>query len=278
MADHFAVKQLIPLFTEDGRFYVLALSQKQVRFFKCTRTGIQERAMPEMLKSIDDLRQFDETEEHLQGHTIAPTPGASGGTTMTLHSYGTIADKAQYKADVQRYVRTISRKLEKYLNGETEPLILAAVEYEQAFYRQVNAYRHLLDQGIPGNPEGLNEDQIHRAAWEIVEPRFTQDRQTSLQHFADLLNTDKTSDKLEQILPAAVHGRVRALYLRTDVPVWGKFNPAAFSVEVHDAPRAGDTDLLCLATIYVLQSKGMVYALHKEDMPTKTPQAAMFRY
>ena len=75
VADHFAVKQLIPLFTEDGRFYVLALSQKQVRFFVATRTGIQERAVPEMPKNIDDLRQFDETEERLHGHTIAPTPG-----------------------------------------------------------------------------------------------------------------------------------------------------------------------------------------------------------
>ncbi len=278
VADHFAIRQLIPLFTEDGRFYILALSQKQVRFFQATRTGIQELAVPEMLKSIDDLRQFDETEEHLKGHAVGPTPGTPGDATMTLHSYGTIVDKAQYKADVQRYVRVVSRKLEKYLDAETAPLVLAAVEYEQAFYRQVNAYRPLLDQGILGNPDGLSEDEIHQAAWEIVEPRFTQERQTSLRHFGDLSNTDKTSDKLEQILPAAVHGRIRTLYLRTDVPIWGKFDPAALSVEIHDSPRDGDVDLLSLATIHVLQNRGMVYALHKEEMPTRAPQAAMFRY
>ena len=130
-----------------------------------------------------------------------------------------------------------------------------------------------------GNPDGLNDDQIHRAAWEIVEPHFTQDRQTSLAALRRSVRTPtRRLDKLEQILPAAVHGRVRTLYLRTDVPVWGRFDPATLSVEIHDAPRDGDTDLLCLATIHVLQSKGMVYALRKEEMPTKTPQAAMFRY
>jgi len=278
VTDHFAVRQLIPLFTEDGRFFILALSQKRIRFFEAARTGIQERVVPEMLKSIEDLRQFDETEEYLQSHTISPAPGTRGETTMALHSYGTVADKAQYKANVQRYVHTVSRKLEKFLDGETAPLVLVAVEYEQALYRQENAYHHLLDKGVPGNPDGYGEDQIHHAAWEIVEPHFARARQISLGHFADLSNTDKTTDKLEQLLPSAFHGRVRSLYLRTDVPVWGRFDTKTSSVEIHDTPREGDMDLLCLAAIYTLQNKGMVYALHKEEMPTDSPQAAMFRY
>lgn len=278
VADHFALKQLIPLFTEDGRFFILALSQKRIRFFEATRTGIQEQVVPDMLKSIEDLKQYDETDEFLHGHTIAPTPGPRGESTMALHSFGTVADKAQYKADVRRYVHVVCRTLEKYLDGETSPLILAAVEYEQAFYRQENAYDHLLDKGILGNPDGYGEDQIHHAAWEIAEPYFARAKQISLGHFADLSNTDKATDKLEQLLPAAVHGRVRSLYLRTDVPVWGRFDTKTFSVEIHDTPREGDLDLLCLATIYTLQNKGMVYALRKEEMPTASPQAAMFRY
>lgn len=278
VADHFAIKQLIPLFTEDGRFYILALSQKHIRFFMATRTGIQEHPVPDMLKNIDDLRRLDETEEHLRGHSISPTPGAMGTATVALHSYGTAADKAADKADVQRYVQAVCRRLEKHLNGETAPLVLAAVEYEQAFYRQENTYPHLLARGVLGNPDGLNEDEIHQVAWETVEPHFAQARQISLGHFNDLSNTDKTSDKIEEILPAAANGRVRALYLRTDVPVWGRFDPATLAVEAHDAPRDGDTDLLCLAAIYVLQNKGTTYAVHKEDLPTDSPQAAMFRY
>ncbi len=279
VTDHFAVRQLIPLFTEDGRFYTLAMSQKHIRLFEATRTGIQERAVPDMLQNIEELRKYDGTEEYLQGHTIAPTSGTGGtGAILALHSSGTIADKAQYKADVQRYVHAVARKLDRFLTDDTAPLVLAAVEYEQAFFRQECEYPHLLETGIEGNPDGLNEDQIHRAAWEIVEPQFTKAKKESLGHFADLLNTGKTSDKIEQILPAAAHGRVRALYLRTDVPVWGRFDPKTSAVEVHETAQEGDRDLLDLATIHVLQNKGIAYALHKEEMPTKNPHAAMFRY
>lgn len=279
VADHFAVRQLIPLFTEDGRFYTLAMSQKHIRFFEATRTGIQERFVPDMLKNIEELRKYDVTEEYLQGHTIAPTTGTGGtGAILTLHSYGTIADKAQYKADVQRYVHAVARKLDAFLANDTAPLVLAAVEYEQAFFRQECEYPHLLETGIEGNPDGLNEDQIHHAAWGIVEPQFTRAKKESLRHYADLLNTGKTSDKIEQILPAAAHGRVRALYLRTDVPVWGRFDPKTSAVEVHETHQEGDLDLLNLATIHVLQNKGIAYALHKEEMPTQNPHAAMFRY
>lgn len=279
VTDHFAVRQLVPLFTEDGRFYVLAMSQKHIRFFEATRTGTQERVVPDMLKSIEDFRKYDVTEEYLQAHTIATTTGAgAAGAVMTLHSSGTIADKAQYKADVQRYVHAIARKLDKFLADDTAPLVLAAVEYEQAFFRQECTYHHLLEAGIEGNPDGLNEDQIHHAAWEVVEPVFGRAKRDSLSHYADLLNTGKTSDKIEQILPAAAHGRVRALYLRTDVPVWGRFDPKTSAVEVHEALQDGDRDLLDLATIHVLQNKGIAYALRKEEMPTKNPHAAMFRY
>lgn len=279
VTDHFAVRQLIPLFTEDGRFFVLAMSQKRVRFFEATRTGIQERVVPDMLKSIEDLRKYNVTDEYLHAHTIAPTTGTGGtGAVMTLHSYGTIADKAQYKADVQQYVHAVARKLDKFLADEAAPLVLASVEYEQAFFRQETEYRHLLEQGIEGNPDGYSDDQIHQAAWEIAEPHFAQAKWDSLKHFADLSNTGKTSDKIEQILPAALHGRVRTLYLRTDVPVWGRFDPKTSGVVVHDPAEEGDRDLLCLATIHVLQNRGTAYALNKEEMPTKNPHAAMFRY
>ena len=223
VADHFSIKQLIPLFSEDGRFYVLALSQKRIRFYEATRTSIQERAVPEMPKSIDDLRQFDEAQAQLQGHTMA-LAGTAGRTNIVFHGQGNIADKATYKAEVMQYVTAVCKKLEKYLDGQTAPLVVAAVEYEQAFYREANSYHNLLEEGVLGNPDGLNDGQIHRAAWEVVEPHFTEARRTILGHFADLSNTDKTSDRLEKILPAACHGRVRTLFIETQARTWGLFD------------------------------------------------------
>jgi hypothetical protein len=276
IADHFSVKPLIPLFTEDGRFYVLALSQKQIRFFDATRTGIQQRAVPDMLKSIDDLRQFQEAEDYIEGHTITLSPGVR--MDVILHGQGNIADKTTYKADLTQYLLAVSKRLEKYLDAETTPLVLAAVEYEQSIYRQVSAYHHLVEEGIYGNPDELGEEELHRAAWKIVAPLVAEARKTSLQHFADLSDTDKTSDEIEEILPAALHGRVRTLFVRREARLWGRFDEDRLTVETHENPRPGDTDLLDLAAIYVLQSRGAVYALPQEEMPTESLQAALFRY
>ncbi len=276
VADHFSVKQLIPLFSEDGRFYILALSQKRIRFFEATRSSIQERVLPEMLRSIADLKQYDEAQEQLQSHTLGSVGAA--GTSMIIHGQGAIADKATYKADVRGYVNIVCKRLERYLDGQTAPLVVAAVEYEQSFYRQANSYHNLQEEGIVGNPDGLNDGQIHRAAWEIVEPHFAEARRISLKHFADLSNTDKATDKLEEIVPAACHGRVRTLFIETQARTWGKFDAAKSSVEIHAGPAQDDVDLIDLATVCVLQNKGMIYALPRGQMPTEAHQAAIFRY
>jgi hypothetical protein len=276
VADHFTVKQLIPLFSEDGRFYVLALSQKRIRFFEATRSSIQERVMPDMLRSIADLKQYDEAQEQLQSHTLGSAGAA--GTSMIFHGQGAVADKANYKADVRGYVSIVCKKLERYLDGQTAPLVVAAVEYEQSFYRQSNSYHNLLEEGIVGNPDGLSDEEIHRPAWEIVEPHFAEARRVSLKHFADLSNTDKTTDRLEEIVPAACHGRVRTLFIQTQVRRWGKFDDLKSSVEIHDSPARDDVDLIDLATVCVLQNKGMIYALPREEMPTESEVAALFRY
>jgi len=203
VAPHFSLKQLIPLFAEDGRFYILALSQKRIRLLEATRTSIQEHEIPDMLKSIADLKQYHEAREQLQGHTMTLTGTAAPRAHIVFHGQGNIADKATYKADVAQYINMVCKKLEKHLDAQNAPLVLAAVEYEQAFYREANTYRHLLENGILGNPDYLNEDEIHAAAWEVVAPHFAAARQESLGHFADLSNTGKTSARIEEILPAA---------------------------------------------------------------------------
>jgi hypothetical protein len=276
VTDHFSIKQMVPLFSEDGRFYILAFSQKQIRFFEGTRLGIQEIKVPEMLKDIGDLRQYDVAEDHIQGHTMAMTQ--TTGTNVIFHGQGTIADKATYKEDVTRYVQAVARKLEKHLSTERAPLVLAGVEYEQAFYRQENAYQNLLDEGIVGNPEELDQNQLHDAAWEIVEPRFADAKRTILGHYANLSNTDRTSDRLETILPAAYHGRVRALFIETNAQTWGRFDPDTLLTTIHGHPAEGDADLIDLATVYVLEHQGTIYALRREEMPAASPVAAMFRY
>ncbi|HBL11950.1 MAG TPA: hypothetical protein DD379_11175, partial [Cyanobacteria bacterium UBA11162] len=61
VTDHFHLKPLLPLLTEDGRFYILGLSQQDIRLFECTRYSVSEVELPDVPKSIDEALLYDET-------------------------------------------------------------------------------------------------------------------------------------------------------------------------------------------------------------------------
>src|SRR5262245_6125038 len=63
VTDHFQVKPLLPLLTDDGRFYVLALSQKSVRLLLGTRQTIGEVALQGVPTSFDEALQSDWVDE-----------------------------------------------------------------------------------------------------------------------------------------------------------------------------------------------------------------------
>src|SRR5437588_3078319 len=63
VADHFHIKPLIPLLSGDGRFYLLALSQKSVRLFQGTRHTVSEVDVRTIPKSKDEALQTDWEEQ-----------------------------------------------------------------------------------------------------------------------------------------------------------------------------------------------------------------------
>ncbi len=279
VADHFSVKQLIPLFSEDGRFYVLALSQKRIRFFEATRTSIQERAVPDMLKSIDDLRQFDEAQAQVQGHTMALAGAPAAQTNVVFHGQGSIADKATYKAEVMEYIQ---RRLQEA--GEVPGCPDRSFGSGRRRLRASSLPRGQLLPPSFGRrhfwaiPMSSVRGRSTRRPGKSSSPTSPRDAKPVWRHFADLSHTDKTSDRLEEILPAACHGRVRTLFVQAQAHTWGKYEAEGLSVETHTAPAPGDVDLIDVVTVCVLQNKGMIYALPPDQMPVQSNVAALLRY
>ncbi|MBD0361532.1 MAG: hypothetical protein ICV55_01900, partial [Coleofasciculus sp. C3-bin4] len=51
VTDHFHLKPLLPVLTGDGRYYVLALSQQDIRLLECTRSSVREIQLEDVPKS-----------------------------------------------------------------------------------------------------------------------------------------------------------------------------------------------------------------------------------
>ena len=134
--------------------------------------------------------------------------------------------------------------------------------------------------GISGNPERLRADELHAEAWRILQPHFQQIRQTAKQRYRQLSgqNSDLASDDLNRILPAALHGQVEVLFVAVGTQQWGEFDLANLRVHKNEAYRPGNEDLLDRAAVLTLLNGGTVFAVRKDQVPSRNLAAAILRY
>jgi len=272
VAERFHVKPLLALYAGDGPFYVLALSQNQVRLLAGTRHSVEAVPLEGVPASLADALQREEAERGLQFHTR--TPAGKGERAAIFHGHG----DEEAKDRLLRYFRQVDRGLGDLLRGEPAPLVLAAVEYLMPIYREANTFPHLLPEGIPGNPEGLAADELHRRAWAIVEPRLRTAERAAAARYRQLRGTGRTANDVEGAVVAASQGRVDTLFVPIGRQVWGRVDPETATVHMREAPEPGDEDLLDLAAVHTLVHGGTVYPVEPGAGPDDAPLAAILRY
>nr|WP_217523290.1 hypothetical protein [Pleurocapsa sp. PCC 7327] len=210
VGDRFYLKPLLPLLTGDGQFYILALSQNQVRLFQGTRYSVDEVKLEDLPTSIAEALKYDDPEKSLQFHT-GTSGGGNGDRAAMFHGHGA-GDEAQ-KDNLLRYFRRVNQGLQELLKNRRSPLILASVDYLLPIYQQANTYPHLLDVGITGNPEERKAEELHAQAWEIVQPYFEQEQQKASDRYQALIGTGQTASTIQEVVPATYYQRVETLFV-----------------------------------------------------------------
>jgi hypothetical protein len=276
VAERFHVKPLLPLLSGDGRFYILALSQDEVRLLLGTRYTVGEVDLEGAPTSLAEALRFDDPEGRLQFHTASGPTGGRGGRPAMFFGQG--APSQDQKGDILRYFQKLDTGIQALLVGEQAPLVLAGVDYLLPLYREANTYPHLIEEGIEGSPDKLSAEELRQRAWAIVQPCFLEEREAAAERFMQLANTDKASEKLVEIVSAAYRGRVDALFVALDLQQWGAYDPETDKVQVHQQFEPGDQDLIDFAAVQALLHGANVYAVGVEQMPLGASLAAVFRY
>jgi release factor family 3 len=274
VTDRFHVKPLLALLTAGHRFYVLALSQNQVRLLEGTPHDVQEAELPDAPQSLGDALKYDDLEKELGLH-VAGRGGPGARAVFHGHGAGGEVDKAL----VERFLRQVDDGLREVLKAETAPLVLAGVDYEQAMFRQLTRYPHVLDQGISGNPEQLRPAELHERAWATVEPVFARARQQAAERYEEAAGRGQGAAwAVAEVVRAALQGRVDTLFVPVGEQQWGTADPQTLQVSVHDQPQPGDEDLLDRAAIHTIFTSGTVFAVPPQQVPGPGPAAALLRY
>lgn len=271
IAQSYYVKPVLPLFTNNGHYYILAISQNEVRLFDGTRYGVSQIALPDGIPAnMEEALRLDDPQKTLQMH-----PGGGGGM---FHGQG--PGDEQQKVWIEQYLNLVDASLKEIFREQNAPLVLAGVDYLLPMYRKVSGYQNVMEEGITGNPEHLRPEELQEQAWRIVETYFQQETKKTVEQYQQLAGTDKATDNVEEIVAAAFNGRVDKLIVSVEHQIWGAFNPKDGKVtrSSNGQSKKHNLALLDFTAMNTLQNGGTVCALPQDDMPTDSPIAAVFRY
>lgn len=271
-ADRYHVKPLIPLLAGDGRFLILAVSQKEIRLLQATRQVIQEvelEDVPDSLREVAVHREMSFLNYH-----VGSGFSSGGRQSAVFHGHGEQTDEEL----IRKYLRSIDQGIRASIDDERSPLVLAGVRYLLDTYRGVSDYPAILPDVVQGNPDELSNEELHAQARPIVEARLRQRVEEAVGRFEEQAGTGLAVSGVDEVVPAAAHGRVEVLWVALGVQRWGAFDEETATVEVRDQPRPGDEDLLDRAAADALLSRGTIYAVDPGAVPGDAPIAALLRY
>jgi hypothetical protein len=261
---------LVPLFrplAHGATFYVLALSQGAVRLIECTAQGATEVDTSEfdIPHSLAEALRYDDLQKPESRHPTTTGPGHGD-------------DGEDHKGQVRRYVHAVEVGVSRHLNSRGAPLVLAAVDYVRAMYREKSDYSAVLPDGIDGSPDHLRPEQLLEAARPIMEAHFEKQMNELKDRYETALAHDGAACELEQVLWAAHDGRVDTLFVQDGAQEWAKVDAEGRSIERSNGLESGTEELHDLTARRSLINGGRVLALDDEAMPCDGPIAAIYRY
>ena len=272
----FHVRPLLPGLWPDLRFSVLALSQRGARLFAASRYSFTEVELPDVPRGMEDVLRYVENEKQLQAHVAARRGPSRAGGAVAFHGHGLGRDVDDER--LLEYLRAVDHGVAAAVRDNGAPLVLATLDHVVPLYREVTAVPFVLDEAVTGSPDKVSDEELHRRAWALVEPRAAREVDELLATYRERAARGGTARSLESILRDARQARVQTLFLAEDEVVWGRFDETSAAVKVHDRRRPGDEDLLDRAAVETIATGGLVVCLPRTRMPEESPVAAILRY
>jgi hypothetical protein len=246
----------------------------EVRLYEATRYSITEIVINDLIPSeVKELVDSDNRQRNLQFRTH-PTNRGEG----IFHGHGD--NETEIKNDLMQYFRAIDRGLMSILNTNQEhPLVLCCLDYHFPIYKEVNTYKNLYPGYVSGNPSDTDKFLLHEEARDLLEPYFKQHLNGKVDQFLQFLGKGKASSNLNEILPAALEGRIDTLFLEERADIFGIYDPVTRKLEISEKHIFPNVSLMNLIAVKVFEQKGSVYLMEKEVMPDSTSNVnALFRY
>ncbi|MBK8487128.1 MAG: hypothetical protein KA954_08405 [Chitinophagales bacterium] len=273
VSNSFYLKPLMPMFVGDGNFYLLMLERSNVKLYECTHHSFTEIKIDDCIpETKQDVVGYDYEQKNLQFRT-----GQAGHGAMY---HGQEAATGKQRNEIKRYLRAINDGLSPLLKKDTIPMLIAAQDPQFDIYKEVNTYPNVMEENLMVNFGDTDIYEIHELAWEKMASVFDQKRKDKIALFADEQGTGKTAIGIDEIIPAAINGKVDALFCENISDIFGNYKEENGTITVTQREEDDNTiSLMNVAAVKTFLNGGEVYLLDKEEMPNSNSRInALYRF
>lgn len=270
----YLLRPLLPLFSTDRIFYLLALSKNNVRFFECSRWAITPVKINDVAPAnLAATSVFVSEAGNLQMHS-----GQGADQPPIYHGHD--QTNATETAALKEFVSAIEAGLREALCEHPEPLLLAGVDMITALYKQMSANEGILAPTISGNTDEDDPALLHeKAVLALGADFFLENQLAYAEQFDSFMAEDRASAVLTEIVPAAVNGRVSALFINRDYYSWGAFDAEKHQAIVHPEQQKNSLELLDFAAKQAFLKGADIFDTDRQNLPFPTANLnAIYRY
>lgn len=280
VAPTFHTRPLMEYLQAPDRYWVLSISQKKVRLWQGTRSGLTPVDLAGVPRSLQEALGYEFERDELQFHSPKKQgTGKASKTGAIFHGHGVGQDDA--KPELKRFFRKVDEGVRELLADEIGPVILAAVDYYHPLYHEVSRLDNLTGEGVTGNVSNWDASRLHEAAWPIVRETVLGKIDGALQLWESAYSNGKGEPDLASVARLAVAGRIRLLLTEHGRNAWGRYDRDTGEMELiregGEDPGPEAVDLLDEVAEVVIEKGGRSLILSGERMPTETGVAAILR-
>lgn len=275
VADSFHTKPLRKYLQSVERYNVLGLSLYDYQIYEGNRHSLTKLTLPVGIpRNINEALGYELTDKHT---TVASYGGVGGESNEMHHGHGGKADEMDIAAE--RFFRFVAKTINDYYSSPNGlPLILAALPEHHNLFHKVSNILSLLPEGIDVNPQSVENDELVKRAWKVMDPYYNDIIDKACDEFQLAKSKDKGTDNLKDVASAAAAGRVETLIIEANRQIPGKIINDTGSIEKGDLDNPEMDDLLDDLGELVTKMGGKVMVIPHKKMPTETGIASVFRY
>lgn len=274
VAYEFYLKPLLPVLSGYQTYFLLSLNLQQVELFRGDRYNFEK---------VNTEVPIPQNIEEVVGSDFKPKFHSVYGGKVGGHPhfgyYGQGEWKEDEKQEILQFFREVHDAIDPVLKSTNIPLLLAGLDHLIALYRQVGNTPQLMEEALRLNPKDKNREELHGQSWQIMTPFFDREKLKLKERIQQFRDTERASTEIQEVIPAALGGRIEALFLDKATEIWGVYYPKNAKTTVQAEQQTDNTSLTNLAAVQVYLKGGSVFLIDQAEMPLDyAPVNALFRF